>query len=92
MIRDCVPAEQFHPSEFIREEMTERRWSVEQFAILLEMKPGIAQMLVDGDKRVTRLVAVRIGKAFGTSWQLWWRLQKAHDVWKRDVAERTSDG
>ena len=73
-----TPAERFSPGMYIQEEMTERGWTVEGLAGLLEMTPYGLSELLKGEKHLSLGIAVKLGKAFGTGWKLWHNLEKAY--------------
>lgn len=74
------PAEVFPPSEFIRDELTERGWSTAQFAEAMGLPGGDCEAILAGKKRITISLAVRLERAFGASAAFWLNLQKA---WER---------
>lgn len=75
-----LPAEVFHPSEYIRDELEARGWSVEQFTIMAGLLRPDADALVDGSQSVTPRFAVALALAFGTSATTWYRLQRTFDA------------
>lgn len=75
-----LPAEVFPPSEYIRDMIEELCWSYQQFAIMAELKLPEATELADGEISVTPRRALALGKAFGTSATLWYRLQRSYDA------------
>ena len=79
-----LPAEVFHPSEYLRDELKARCWTLEQFAVMSRLKLTEAQQLVDGELPVTRRLAVRLSEAFGTSPGLWYRLQRTYDAGSKE--------
>ncbi len=71
------PAESFEVWEFIVEELRARDLSVAEFEARLGLP--IAVGLVAGSVRVDDDVAAALSRAFGTSPELWFRLQALAD-------------
>lgn len=86
MSASSKPAEKFHPSEYIREEMEERGWSQSDFArhmggdwqlnmvaldFYLDIGPEESGLRIGND------TAAQLGAAFGTSAELFLNLEKA---------------
>jgi plasmid maintenance system antidote protein VapI len=65
------------PKEIIREELEARGWNVQTLAAEAGWTPKLAQEIVQG-RAITRLVAMGLAQAFGTSEQLWVNLQAAY--------------
>lgn len=74
-----IVAEYFSPDEYIREELECRGWTVESLAELMECKLSLAQEIVSGKRRVTKLIAVMLSNAFGTGSEIWLNLQRTWD-------------
>jgi addiction module HigA family antidote len=73
------PVERCHPSECIREEIEARGWTLEAFADAAGIGLPLASEIVNGKRRMTRMVALCVGRAFGTGESLWRNLQAAYD-------------
>ena len=75
-----LPAEVFHPSEYIRDEMEARDWTVAQVAVMMGVSESRAQDVIDGKMRVTPMIAVELSRTFQTSASLWYRMQRTFDA------------
>lgn len=78
-IKQRTPAERFHPGEYVREEITERGWSLPHFASRADIDLLDAARLVNRRLVVTPEIAAKIGAAFGTGAEFWLNLQTAFD-------------
>lgn len=78
------PAEVFPPSEFIREEMKERGWDVEELSRQAVIPVKEMQALLDDAPMMGRY-AERLAVAFGTSAIYWANLWLA---WRRYRKEK----
>ena len=73
-----VPAEVFPPGEFIRDELEERGWSQIDLAEIIGRAPRLVNEVIGGKRGITPETALALGKAFGTSAQLWLNLESAY--------------
>lgn len=74
------PAEAFPPCDFLREELAERGWSVEELADRAVLPVADVAALVAGTRGITARHSERLSVALGTSAEYWQRLQVA---WNR---------
>lgn len=79
----------YHPGEYIREEMKARGWGVRELAWNMTGKeaefPNLVQIcksLMGCKMDINKNIALRLGKAFGTSASMWLKLQSAWDQWR----------
>jgi len=84
---DRVPAEAFHPGEFIKEELEARGWSVHLLAEYTGLTSAALEELIAGRVPVTPSIARCLGDAFGTGQIYWLNLQRAWDA-KREAERR----
>ena len=80
-----IPAQCFHPGEYIRDEMEARGWNVAELAKRMSvhsMPVEIVTSLIECKQDITPNIAFGLRRAFGTSADLWMNLQKAFDVWQ----------
>ena len=70
----------FPPHEFVIDEIEAREWSRQQFMAMTGFSFHESQMLLAGGLRVDQRVAKRLSRAFGTSVELWLRLQRSYDA------------
>lgn len=68
-------AESFPVGGFLAEELDERGWTVEEFAIILGLPDRLVEDIIAGQAEISPRTARRIGAALGTSTQLWLNLQ-----------------
>jgi len=69
----------FHPGEYIADELTARGWTIEQLAATAQYPESILRDVVGRKRGLTKVAADCVGRAFGTSGEIWWRLQQAYD-------------
>lgn len=83
-----IPAQCFHPGEYVSDEIAARGWSVEELAKRMAQTPAttfgdeFVKDFVNCKQDVTPFVAFALHRAFGTSAELWMNLQAAYDEWK----------
>lgn len=75
------PAEGFPPAEFIRDELKARGWTARNLAHLADLPLAVVELLLRGEKEITRGIANGLAVAFGTSWEFWMNLEKAWRDW-----------
>lgn len=73
-----LAAEVFAPGEFIREEIEARGWTQKEFAKILGRPAQTVDEIINGKKEITPAMAIALGKAFGTSADLWLNMQSAY--------------
>jgi plasmid maintenance system antidote protein VapI len=66
------------PKDIIREEIECRGWNAQILAHEAGWTPRLAAEVLQG-RKITRLLAIGLGQAFGTSEQLWVNLQAAYE-------------
>ena len=81
------PAEVFHPGEYIRDELQEREWRASDFADITGADPGTLSGVLNGKRSVNVPLAIALGKAFGTSADVWMGLQFQYDHWHATANE-----
>ena len=77
-----------HPGEDLAEHLEELGISHAQFAEVLGVTPYRVSQIMDRRAPVTAEMALRIGRAFGQSAELWMNLQQMYDL---EVARATVD-
>jgi HTH-type transcriptional regulator/antitoxin HigA len=75
-----LPAEVFHPSEYIRDEMEARLWTNKQLAIMCGLSQRETDELIAGEVPVTPRRALALAKAFGSAATTWYRMQRTYDA------------
>ena len=74
-----------HPGELLRDELDEIGVSLNELARALRVPMNRISAIVNGKRAITVDTAMRLGRYFGTSAQMWLNLQSAYDL---EVAER----
>lgn len=76
------PAEAFPPGEFLREEMTERQWSVEDVSLRMGRAVVVVRLILAGKHRIDARTAKGLSQAFGTTPEYWLNLEASYQRWK----------
>jgi HTH-type transcriptional regulator/antitoxin HigA len=84
------PAEAFHPGEYLREELEERGWIQSDLATITDVQPAILSGVINGKRSINVPLAIALGKALGTSPDLWVNLQFQYDRWDA-LTDRNDD-
>jgi antitoxin HigA-1 len=71
-----------HPGEFLRDELKALSLSARKFAAHIGVPPNAVTEILNGERAVTALMALRLGKAFGTGERYWMDLQSHYDAKK----------
>ena len=69
----------FPVCEHLREEIDARGWSLETFCERTGLRRDLAEEILSGHRRVTRMTAQCLGWAFGCSSEIFLRLQESHE-------------
>lgn len=69
----------YPPSEFLQEELEERGWTIRDLAQEMNCAEHYARSLVKGGHRITRVAAMLLSQALGTSDEYWLHLQLQYD-------------
>lgn len=72
--------EAFPPSEYIREEATERGWTPSDLADILGLSRAEISNILNGRTAISTKIAKVLDEAFGTGAQVWLNLQAAYDL------------
>lgn len=75
-MKNCDPT---HPGEYLRDELEEREWTVEEFATATGLPSQQVEAIVAGNQGIDADSAERIAAACRTSAGLWMNLQQAWD-------------
>ncbi len=75
---DNLPA--VHPGEILRDELEELGLSARKFADHIGVPPNAVTQILNGERRVTAEMALRLGRAFGTGEGYWMSLQSYYDA------------
>jgi addiction module HigA family antidote len=69
-----------HPGEFLRDELQALGLSATKFAAHLGVPTNAITAILHGNRGISAKMALRLGRAFGTSVQYWLNLQDIYDV------------
>jgi addiction module HigA family antidote len=69
-----------HRGDLLRQELVERRISVSQFAPDLHIPKSRASSILNGKRAITADTALRLSRYFGTSPEMWLKLQNTYDL------------
>ena len=81
---DNLPA--IHPGAFLRDEIEALGISARRFAKHIDVPHNAVTEIMNGQRSVTAIMAIRLGRAFGTTPEYWMNLQGIYDL-KRAKAE-----
>lgn len=70
--------EAFHPGEYIREEMEERKWCLRELTDKLKCNFTLIEGIVYGKQSISPEIAEALGRVFGTGAQVWLQLQATY--------------
>lgn len=74
-----------HPGRVLKSELEELGVSANALALALRIPANRLTAIIKGDRSISADTAMRLGRYFGTSAQLWMNLQSKYDL---EVAER----
>jgi addiction module HigA family antidote len=79
-----------HPGELLADELAAMGLSARKFASHIGVPPNAVTAILNGDRRVSAEMALRLGKAFGTGERYWMNLQALYDtkIAREKMAER----
>ena len=69
-----------HPGEILADELDELGLSAAELGRLIDVPANRITQIMAGKRNVTADTALRLGRYFGTSPDLWMNLQKAYDL------------
>jgi addiction module HigA family antidote len=69
-----------HPGEILAEELDALGLSAAELARLIEVPPNRISQIIAGRRSITADTALRLGRYFGTSPDLWMNLQKTYEL------------
>ena len=80
-------AEAFAPSEYLRDELEERCWTVADLAEAIGQPVHAVAELLDQDTAITAETARALSEAFGTTPEVWLNLQAAYRRYRQRTIE-----
>jgi plasmid maintenance system antidote protein VapI len=87
MLLTNLRGEMSSPGAYVREELWDRGWSVQEFAERAELSVETAKNVISAALPVTPGLAKAIGRAFGTDSAMWLTLEGNFRRWKNLVAK-----
>lgn len=73
-----IEIEAFHPGEFLLHEIESKQIQKKDFASEIGIFPNNLSLIFAGKRDISASLAIKIGKALGTSGELWYNLQSAY--------------
>ena len=86
MARTYTPAEAFPAGEYLRDELSEREWTVTEFAEIIGRPIQAVSEILNGKKEITIKTAISFSEALGTTPELWLNLQTAYRLYQQRSA------
>ncbi|WP_149526744.1 HigA family addiction module antitoxin [Sphingobacterium hotanense] len=77
-----IEIEAFHPGEFLLEEIEYRQIQKKDFAKQIGIYPNNLSLIFAGKRDISAHLAIKLGKALGTSGELWYNMQSAFNFQK----------
>jgi addiction module HigA family antidote len=77
---DMIPGDNFHPGEFIKDEMEARKMSQQELADKLNVSKSEMSLLLNGHRNITPNIAIKLEKAWGTDAEVWMNLQIRYEI------------
>ena len=78
-----------HPGEILKDELDELGISAAELARQIEVPPNRVSQILAGRRAITADTALRLGRWFGTSAELWMNLRQAFEL---DLARQIVEG
>ncbi|WP_116124737.1 HigA family addiction module antitoxin [Lewinella sp. IMCC34183] len=69
-----------HPGEILTDELEALEMTATELARAIQVPPNRITAIMAGKRAVTADTALRLGRYFGTSAELWMNLQKAYEL------------
>lgn len=69
-----------HPGEILADELAELGLSARKFASHIGVPANAVTAIINGDRRITAEMALRLGQVFGTGERYWMNLQSRYEA------------
>ena len=69
-----------HPGGFLRDELEALGLSARKFAAHIHVPHNAVTGIMNGERSISAQMAIRLGRAFGTTPQYWLNLQSIYDL------------
>ena len=83
----CTPAEAFPPSEYLRDELEQRGWTVADLAEAMGQPVHAVAEMLDKETAITTETARALSEALGTTPEVWLNLQAAYRLHQLRAAQ-----
>jgi addiction module HigA family antidote len=79
-----------HPGEILADDLAALGLSARRFAEHIGVPPNAVTAILNGERRVTAEMALRLGKVFGTGERYWMNLQSLYEakIARANMAEK----
>jgi addiction module HigA family antidote len=90
-VKDNLPA--IHPGEILGDELAALGLSARKFAAHIGVPPNAITEILNGDRKITAEMAMRLGQVFQTGEQYWLNLQSHYDakIARTSMGEKIKD-
>ncbi|HET8997931.1 MAG TPA: HigA family addiction module antitoxin [Acetobacteraceae bacterium] len=75
-----------HPGIFLKDELEALGLSARKFAEHIHVPHNAVTGIMNGDRAISAQMAIRLGRAFGTTAQYWMNLQTIYDLKQAEAA------
>jgi len=86
-----VEVQGFPPGDFIKEELEARGWNQSYLAEIMARPYQAISEIISGEKEITPETAIELGKAFGTSAELWIGLEADYRLFLASQADQKKE-
>jgi addiction module HigA family antidote len=69
-----------HPGEMLADDLASLEMSARRFAQHIGVPHNAITAILNGQRGISAIMAIRIGKAFGTTPDVWLNLQRSYDL------------
>lgn len=88
--KQIIPAFTTHPSELIKDELTERKMTQKELAELTGIKPSILSETINGKRSISLNMATALESVLGIPTTLWMNLQTQYNIDSANIAEKNN--
>jgi antitoxin HigA-1 len=77
---DIVLKENFHPGEFIKDELEARDWKQQELANKMDVAKNVLSEIIHGKRNLTPALALKLESSLGIKAEFWMKLQVNYDI------------
>ncbi len=77
---DIVLKENFHPGEFIKDELDARDMKQKDLCVKMEIAKNVLSEIIHGKRNITPVLALKLEDALGVNAEFWMKLQSHYDI------------